>query len=412
MTQRSAPFVFSALFWLVAVPAALAQQVVPVSGTCGAQTVELLSDPRPEPEWDVASLLVAGTDTELIIRNDDALDAARLAAIRVLAKEIFAETLYDESGAARTSAGSLGQMIAAGTLAGAELDLFDELFDPLYDPTVEPIVGSQAAARVELVDASAGGAHVAYLYVYDAQQLALRKALLGALETTVWLGDLVHSSDGTSKSMNVSGHDNRFHGRVRSAGGLRIGGYGQTFRAPVYWANGLIRLTSSAAAFDCLPLQESSPVLAAPVRSPSWYEAQPGSLVFAGDVVLLDDGNGGLLVSDGVQSWPAEGRVVRSGGAISVEGSQPLTGSVTLIAAGEISFAADASLLRAAAGELLAWSTAGDVTVGGSANVLTGALRAADHIRIGGSLNELTGQLRCASFVVTGGENVLSDGAH
>jgi hypothetical protein len=407
MIQRIPVLSLSTVLVLAASPA-LAQQTVAVSAECSAEVANLLSDPRPEPEWDIVGMELAGTGCGMIVHNDDAADPARLARFRVLGKAIFSETIRDESGAPRTISGSLGQMILGGTLAGVELDMFD----PQYDPTPAALVGTQAELRVQLVDASAGGAHVAYLYAYNAQQFAARKALLGASETTVWLGDMVHSADLSSRSMNISGHDNVFLGRVRSAGGLRIGGFEQRFDAPVYWANGPIKMSPiPSVTFAYMPQQEASPLQLPPPQTQAWFQAQPSSLFFLGDVTVLEDGNGNLIVSDGLQSWPAEGRIVCTLGSINVEG-QTLAGSVTLIAIGDISISADSSLLRPAAGDCLAWSAAADVTIGGSANDLVGALRAGQHIRFSGSENSLTGQVRCNSFIVTGGENVLTDGAY
>ncbi len=395
---------------LLAAPSVLAQGSLDVPSSCASAAQELLSDPRPEPEWDVVGLYLASHDVGVLVRNDDASDPARLAQLRVFAKEAFGATVQDESGVALATGGTLGAMLSAGTLAGVEIDLFGEPFDPSYDPTPEPAVGSEAAARVQLV-AAGSGAHVAWMYVYDAQQYAAREALLGAPRIPFWLGDLVQTSDGGSRSIDVSGHDNAFHGTLRAGGGVRVGGYDQTFRADVLWASSYVRSVGGTAVFEKEPEQRASTTLPAPPRSRAWLEAQPGALLFDGDVTVGLDAGGQLVVSDDQQSWPADGRVISTSGSIHVEG-QALAGSVTLIATNDVVLASEASLLRPAAGGVLGWSCAGKLTVGGSANDLVGSLRAAGELAISGSGNAFTGQLRGMRFLATGAGNTITDGAH
>lgn len=389
-----------------------AQQQVPVCSGCSGSTQQLLADPRPEPEWDITGYLVAETGDAIIVRVDDAGDPRRAAEIATLAKDVYNEIAIDENGTLRTTTGVLGAALTSGALAAVEIDAFDETWDPSYDPTPEPLAGETIGSRLELVTADGTGRHVAFLYLYDASQYAARMAALGAGERTLWSGDLVQTDGTGAKSLYVSGQHNVFAGRVSSGGGLKIGGTDHSFLAPVSWDGGLLQLTANGTTFAYMPVEKVASAMTLAPAPLSAYQQHPAALLFTGDVTVLDGGGGALAVSDGFQTWPAEGKVIVTGGSIDVEGIG-LSGRVTLVAGGEINLSANSSLLQPAVDGLLAWTSGGigDVTIGGSGNVLSGALIAtAQLVRFNGSDNELTGKVRGGGVRFLGSGNQLSDG--
>jgi len=389
------------------------QQSIAISPGVNVEVETLFSDPNPEPEWDVVGLNLGGTGFSALVRNDDASNPGRLSQLAVLGKDLFEELIMDEYGVQQTTTGNLGALLSSGTLGAFEIDIFDDQFDPTYDPTPDPVLGTDALA--DWVELTFQGSHVGYLYLYDAALYGARKASLGAVEITVWPGDLIHTGGGANRSVNVLGNDNVFRGSVRSSGGMRIGGFSQSFDAEVFWAKGFLNLSPGAASFAAVPLKDPAAALRPTPQSATWYRTQPNSLSFTVDLTLQDDGQGNLVVSDGVQTFPAEGMIVNTTGSIDIDGVG-LSGSVTLIADGEVNLSGTACQLTPASTDLLAWATGavgGDIMLDGGGNVLSGSLFApASFVRIPGSNNTLTGQISAKSFKITGGFNVIGDGAH
>lgn len=400
---------------LAASGSAAAQQQIPIEPATQGQIGNLWADPRPLPDWDYFDVLVAGTDASILVRNDDAGDPGRAADVMNTVRALYADVVVDEYGRQQTTDGLVGAYITAGTLRAVEFDLFDEAYDPDYDTTPEPVLGVDALIGwAELVyDDGSGPQHVGRMYCYDPALYALRKSVLAATPRTTWLGSLVHTSSTADKSVQVLGSDNVFEGAVASSGGLWIGGYDHVFDEDVLSADAA-RLSATGTSFASpVRLAPAAPLRPAP-ESLAWYGSQPQSLVFGCDLILTDDGGGGLVVDDGTQQWKVEGRIVRTSGSVYVAG-EGLSGTVTLVADGEIVFSGSSGTLSPAATDLLAWSldaSGHGVSIDGSANALTGSLLApAGVVSIPGSDNRIEGQVTAGAFKVSGSGNTLSDGS-
>ena len=387
-------------------PTLLAQtsETFPLSqGTNDEWKIHTFNTEGPASDWNHFDMKVAETSLRSIMPNYLSGDPVNIEEMNRFNKHLVAETVL-------LSTGQIGAWVQNGTVVAVEFAMFST--DPFPSPTAYQsvtgsIVGENMAGQQD---------ELGTMYCFNQAQYEQRISELTVImgrspnQPTVWLGNTLQSATTGSKSLRVQGTANVVVGSVHANGDLRIGGESHVL------LQGLTHVGMFIASMGGHQLgphaQASSKALPAPAHGAAWYqsEAVAGGTFFAGDLLIRDDGQGGLMSSTGV----ALGGVVYATGDITVE-SSGLTGKVTLVAEGAVDFPASNCLLGPAADDLLMWSTSTTATdaiaIDGSGCVLTGAVYAPSvEFRMGGSTNQLAGRIIADAIKVTGSLNFLSDG--
>ena len=386
--------------FLIASTAAFSQQSVPLSGSTSGLLSDLNAEPNPEPEWDVVGTNLGSLGLTLLVRNDDASDPVRLAETTNAALHVTEEAIVDEHGVWQTTSGSVGALLTSGAVTAFEVDLFE---DP-YCGVADPVLGVDALLDVVVLQDDQGQ-NIGHIYLYDTTLAAGRIASVVSYQRSAFLGDLIHTSNVGSKSVKVLGSDNAFIGPVRSSGGMKVGGFGQSFDGPVLRTHQWMQLSPGVATFTEVPAVAPATALRSTPETAGYYSSHPNAVVLSGDVTVLSD-QGVLSATDGAQTFAIDGKILVTDGSIDVDGIG-LTGSVTLIAGEVVNFSSSSSQLTPAETDLLLWAQGGNVNLDGSANVLQGAIFSSNVVSFSGSDNDFVGTIDAAKFKATGSGNSL-----
>ena len=360
----------------------------------------------PASDWNHFDMGVPEIGLRSIMPNYDRDDPLNIELMNRFNKHLIPETVL-------ASSGQIAAWHADDTLFAIE---FDVLTNDPYDP---PAANEQLGVKgiIEGFDTNQQYGELGFMYCYDEElyddRIAYLESQMGyaPAQPTVWLGEMLQSGGSGFKAIRLSGLGNTIIGGLHSNGDLRIGGQSWYIPQALYRV-GLL-LIQPGAGHDLGPREvTTSRALPAPRHDAAWYQAQAtaNGTYFVGDLVVYNDGQGGLESQNGV----ALSGVVYATGEILIEGSG-LTGTVTFVAQGAIDFPGSDCLLTAAEDGLLLWSTstaaAEAIALDGSGCHLTGAVYAPGlEFRVGGSTNELKGRVRAKFVKITGSQNTFTDG--
>ncbi len=360
----------------------------------------------PESEWNCLAIEVVERGLWSITPNYRSGEAEYEDKIRVLTKELLAETVF-------ASNGQIGQWRDDGTLYGVEFDVF------LNDPTQKPQPGEYLSVlgRVQGngLDGTYGPLGKMYCYdqeLYEARAQAIADMMGGVplAEHQIWMGEVLHATAATGTPLKLVGNSNTFYGDAKTHGSARIGGDFHLVQNHMRYRLGV------SVHGDGHELGELEPEGVVPYlrtrNKAAWYRAQAiaAGTYFSGDVVIVPDANGAPMTLSGV---PVSG-IVYSAGSISVEGSN-LTAVLTLVSAEDISISASSSSITAAADGVLAYADSREcgaaISLDGNSNLLRGVVLAPrSEFRLSGSSNTFFGRSVARRITVSGSENFVSDG--
>ena len=359
----------------------------------------------PELEWSRFEIRLNETGYGNIIANYQTSDPTSVAQQKSLAKDLWTETFF-------AAGGNVGALRDGGTLAGFEFTIF-EASNPVGGPS-----SWEDAAEIVGPDASGNTVHLGTLYLYGQADWDARLSFLAAQaggtplsQYDVWDGPTFHAS-GTGNALRMGGDGNTLIGDAYSADQFQLGGSNWTALSLALYVGSYTQFGNG----HQLGASQSSTTQAtpAPLQSSSAYIALAASAgqSFTGDLVILNDGNGGAMTSAGA---PLSG-VVYASGDVLVDGSY-ISESLTIIAGGSIDESGSNNVLSYAVDGLLFWSlstdTADAVAIDGQSNLLTGAVHGPSvEVRVGGSNNTMTGRLAGARVKITGNTNLFSDGTN
>ncbi len=361
----------------------------------------------PEGDWSHLRGVLVGTGVTFLASCDQAGVAERESAILTFGKLVFEDVIVPAGGA-------IGGWLAAGTLAGIELDLFGEN-DPMQRPSASEHLGTVGVLRVAIAE-SPGYEDVGFVYCLGATELAAR---LDALEDApvaaidVYPGPVLHSSGTGNYAMYLLTSDTFVQGEILTNGPFRLDGDEDLIPERLRFRGGT-DIRGQGHVLGTLVDEPAETTLPAAPFSAGHYAAlaSANDTFFAQDITVVM-GPSGLETSLGVPV----GGVIYSTGDIIVSGAE-ISAALTLVAEGSIEFRGNSNAFTAFADGVLAWSvddqdanTPNHVLIAGTDHAFTGRMYThGGQFQLLGDQATIVGNVIARKVLISGDGHTIGDG--